>query len=525
MTALYNNYDDVKLFCGMLDALAFLPVDDVPTGMEYLHNNTPDGAEELLEYFEATYVRGTFCQVQLPAANDDAPAPVRVRRRPPLFPPGLWNVHEARMRDGNCTNNQCEAWNLGFSHLVGHNHPSLWTLINALQKDYALLCTSLLQDARGEPPRKRVKRSSKDLQTRLKAICTQHRDGVKTLKEALRALGHCIRFLDKMTVEFKLVFLKINDIDTLSQQFEAEVYVQAKWQEPAFNGVNPKELDNLLPGDLWDPHLIVLNVAGDFDHERRSYVVRYEEEYESPVVLHRWRFKGLFRKRLDLRNFPFDIQDLTIQMSTERSFEEIKMIHDTHQLSSVNTRTFQDSQEWAIYNHVQCDYRNTTVEYASSTIHPIIVFSCRVRRRVGYFIWNIVFIVFQVLVLSLLTVSVDPTTSDRLASTMTLFLTMVAFKLVVKQSLPTISYLTYLDIYVLGSLMYLVLYAMENSSMNSLGSWMDHDLVKAYDKFFCMFLAAILILFHLAFIVHIQFTALKRHREMSENDKRYGVRT
>ncbi|KAL8567871.1 hypothetical protein ACOMHN_058993 [Nucella lapillus] len=166
MTALYNNNDDVKLFCGMLDALAFLPVDDVPTGMEYLRDNTPDGAEELLEYFEATYVRGTFRQVQLPAANDDAPAPVRVQRRPPLFPPGLWNVHESTMRDGNRTNNQCEAWNLGFSHL----------------------------DARGEPPRKRVKRSSKDLQTRLKAICTQHRDGVKTLEEALRALGHCIRF-------------------------------------------------------------------------------------------------------------------------------------------------------------------------------------------------------------------------------------------------------------------------------------------------------------------------------------------
>ncbi|KAL8590500.1 hypothetical protein ACOMHN_010936 [Nucella lapillus] len=194
MTALYNNNDDVKLFCGMLDALAFLPVDEVPTGMEYLHNNTPDGAEELLEYFEATYVRGTFRQVQLPAANDDAPAPVRVRRIPPLFPPGLWNVHEATMRDRNRTNNQCEAWNLGFLHLVGHNHPSLWTLINALQMDYALVCTSLLQDARGEPPRKRVKRSSKDLQTRLKAICTQHRDGVKTLEEALRALGHCIRF-------------------------------------------------------------------------------------------------------------------------------------------------------------------------------------------------------------------------------------------------------------------------------------------------------------------------------------------
>ncbi|XP_076466009.1 cys-loop ligand-gated ion channel-like [Babylonia areolata] len=313
-----------------------------------------------------------------------------------------------------------------------------------------------------------------------------------------------IRREKEVTVEFKLTFLKINDIDTLSQQFEAEVYVQSKWEEPAL------ELDKLLPCDLWDPQLIIVNIAGDFDQEIRSFVVRYEQGYKNPVVLHRWRFKGLFRKALELRHFPFDVQDLTIQLSTERSFEEIKMTHDKQQLSSVNTRTFQDSQEWSIYNHVQCDYRNTTVQYASSTIHPILVFSCRVRRRVGYFMWNIVFIVFLVLMLSLLSVAIEPASSDRLASTMTLFLTMVAFKLVVKQSLPTISYLTYLDIYVLGSLIYLVLYAMENSAMISMGRWLDSELVEAYDEFFCMFLGAILVLFHLIFIIHIQVTVSDR---------------
>ena len=69
------------------------------------------------------------------------------------------------------------------------------------------------------------------------------------------------------------------------------------------------------------------------------------------------------------------------------------MKHDSSQLSSVNTRSFQDSQEWKIYKHVECTHQITTLEYASSTIHPILVFSCRVRRKVWYFIWNIVFIV------------------------------------------------------------------------------------------------------------------------------------
>ena len=30
----------------------------------------------------------------------------------------------------------------------------------------------------------------------------------------------------------KLTFLKITDIDTVTQQFEAEIFVQAKWEEP-----------------------------------------------------------------------------------------------------------------------------------------------------------------------------------------------------------------------------------------------------------------------------------------------------
>ena len=68
------------------------------------------------------------------------------------------------------------------------------------------------------------------------------------------------------------------------------------------------------------------------------------------------------------------------------------MKHDSTQLSSVNTRSFQDAQEWKIYKHVECTHEITNVEYASSTIHPILMFQCRVRRKVWYFIWNIVLI-------------------------------------------------------------------------------------------------------------------------------------
>lgn len=327
----------------------------------------------------------------------------------------------------------------------------------------------------------------------------------------------------QVKVEMKATFMKITDVDTLSQQFEAEVFLQAKWEELFYLGMSPQQLMDLLPGDLWDPEFIISNLAGDFDSERRSYVVRYEDGYEAPVVLFRWRFKGLFRENLELEHFPFDVQDLGVQVSSERSVEEIKLVHDPWNMSSVNTNTFQDSQEWSIYKHVECIPSTTSLEYASSTIHPILYFNCRVKRKVGYFVWNIIFTVILILALSFTTVSIEPAASDRLVSTITLFLTMVAFKLVIKQSLPTISYLTYLDMYVVGSLMFLVMMSVENAVVASLAPDMDKELLTVYDELAIVSLAVFLILSHLIFIIYIQITALKRRRQMLELDKNYQM--
>jgi len=49
-------------------------------------------------------------------------------------------------------------------------------------------------------------------------------------------------------------------------------------------------------------------------------------------------------------------------------------------------------QEWKLYRHIETFRDYTTVEYCSSTVHPILHAQCRVARKMGYFAWNIVFI-------------------------------------------------------------------------------------------------------------------------------------
>ncbi|KAG7175675.1 hypothetical protein Hamer_G024302, partial [Homarus americanus] len=118
----YKEDDDIKHFCGMLDGLAFLPVDRVSDGMDYIKDNTPDGLEDLVDYFDATY-------------------------------------------------------------LVGYPQPAIWTAIECIKKDTAIVSMHLTLDARGQPLQKRVRRETRDLQKRLRNLCVDFRDGRKTLEE------------------------------------------------------------------------------------------------------------------------------------------------------------------------------------------------------------------------------------------------------------------------------------------------------------------------------------------------------
>ena len=115
--------EDFRQFCGQIDSLAFIPVEDVPAGMQLLKDRCTEDAAPLLEYFDQTYVSGTYVQrrrnqqPQIPAVN--------LRRIPARFPPELCNIHKVTMNDCPRINNLCEDWNNKFYHLVGYQHSYL----------------------------------------------------------------------------------------------------------------------------------------------------------------------------------------------------------------------------------------------------------------------------------------------------------------------------------------------------------------------------------------------------------------
>ncbi|VDI08856.1 Hypothetical predicted protein [Mytilus galloprovincialis] len=105
-----------------------------------------------------------------------------MRRTPPMFPPTIWNVHDATVNGDSRTNN------------VGYAHPSIWRVVEWCQKEEATVRTLIQQDAVGTPPVKRVQQRYVQLQLRLQNLCRDLTSGNKTIAEFLRGVDDTVLF-------------------------------------------------------------------------------------------------------------------------------------------------------------------------------------------------------------------------------------------------------------------------------------------------------------------------------------------
>ena len=189
----YNEDEDTKHFCGMMNGLAFLPLDRVPEGMRYLDINCPSHLQELLNYFDQTYVRGKLRASTHPQTPSQG---LTIHTTPPMFPPHLWNCHDATMDDGMRTNNFSEAWNNSFNHRLGKAHPSIWELVEHLKADN-LDCETLINRYNNGlviPVKKN--KTSILLQEQYQRLCKRIADGQMSVGNFLNAIGHTISLRD-----------------------------------------------------------------------------------------------------------------------------------------------------------------------------------------------------------------------------------------------------------------------------------------------------------------------------------------
>jgi hypothetical protein len=64
------------------------------------------------------------------------------------------------------------------------------------------------------------------------------------------------------------------------------------------------------------------------------------------------KVRGIFYERLELYDFPMDIQEISITLTSKLSLEQVELVENRRDACSINTEDFLDQQEWDLYTHV-----------------------------------------------------------------------------------------------------------------------------------------------------------------------------
>jgi hypothetical protein len=170
-------------------------------------------------------------------------------------------------------------------------------------------------------------------------------------------------------VYVRLMFLRIGEIDTLNEKYQAQASIESRW---------PIEFDKLLPNlssdeqkrlihgksvsliryteSQWHPQLYIENALGDLKEQIRYSAKKSKIDSQIYICEHR-DIKGLFWEKLELQHFPCDVQDLSISIASMLYDDKVVLIDDPYHLSGINREAFADQQEWSLYEHVDTQQR------------------------------------------------------------------------------------------------------------------------------------------------------------------------
>jgi hypothetical protein len=178
------------------------------------------------------------------------------------------------------------------------------------------------------------------------------------------------RPLNKATqVYVRLMFLRIGEIDTLNEKYQAQAAIEARWSvkfDKLSSNLSSDDQRRLTDGKSvsllnyaashWHPQLYIENALGDLKEQIRYSAKKSKENNEIYVCEHR-DIKGLFWEKLELQHFPSDVQDLSISIASMFYNDKVVLIADPHYLSGINREAFVDQQEWLLYEHVDTQQR------------------------------------------------------------------------------------------------------------------------------------------------------------------------
>jgi len=271
-----------------------------------------------------------------------------------------------------------------------------------------------------------------------------------------------------------LYILDLDNVDSAQQNFTANVYIEASWMDPrlASDAEGPifRSLD-----EIWFPKIQILNQQKIW----KTFPDRLEV-FPDGKVMYRQRVWGNFSQPMNLRNYPADTQQLTIQLVASGYGPDIVEFVPS------------DRVRHAISDALSvADFEITGSEVVVEPYDPInsgegsasIRSTYFARRKVGYFLVKVIIPLILIVMMSWTVFWIDPAEAGtQIGVATTSMLTLIAFRFATDSGLPKISYLTRLDTFIMASTVLVFLSLFEVVLTSKMAKSGRHERALRFDR-------------------------------------------
>lgn len=247
----------------------------------------------------------------------------------------------------------------------------------------------------------------------------------------------------------------IQDIDLQSESFTLDFYLWFRWKNPA---INPASTVETMTSNGFQ-NTTTSSTGGVVGKPLYDAPVDLPDGYKYQVL----RFQGVFSRKLLLQEYPFDTQTLRVALKDERSdVRKLNYVVDKKPISmnkslliSIPGFSLGDPTLFILDHAYETDFGDTSAP--ADVPYSCIVIEIRATRNMLPYLVKIVLPIFIViLITSLIYVLPARLEEARAGIGVTAMLTMVALQWTADSSLPSVEYLTMLDLLYILSMLYIL---------------------------------------------------------------------
>lgn len=265
--------------------------------------------------------------------------------------------------------------------------------------------------------------------------------------------------------------------------FEAQMFLDMKWRDErlAFdateNGTDHKiflEHEARLQLErIWWPDIEIENGDGVRRTENLELII-----FADGTVEYEERFVASIKTDFNLRQFPFDEQDLEIDIESF-AWDESSVIFIALD-EKIGSDVEEAGSEW-IVTHFSTDIRPEP-EVRSEFPFSEFIFTMHLKRLPGYYLWRVApMIILIILSWTTFWMEGEPM-PGRMGRSFIALLTVVAFHRIVSDMMPRISYTTFLDGMVLIAYLFTSITIVENVIVNRFRVRNDNETANRIDE-------------------------------------------